>query len=247
MREATDVTHERLARPRARTGVLCAAALAAVCQVAWAEDGPARLRLAALAEEGDLLLEEIAQLDPIRKRDSAQAQRLAGDEKKLAAEVVRIEKDVSAYNKAVGELAQAAADHAGACPSTVADSAVEQCNERGAKLMDQAAALDRRHTALQAQQEDVNKRVQQHNRARDAWLAERRESAPRLDASAADIQRWVTTARSFMTTPEFATLKRRAGEPPACAKVRVDDAGAHFGEPGLRQLHGCLKAVLRAL
>ena len=100
-------------------------------------------RLAALAEEGDLLLEEIAQLEPIRKRDSSEAQRLAAAEKKLATEVASVEKEVKAYNKAVADLAQAGAAHAAECPANVAESVVEQCNESGAKLMDRAASLDR--------------------------------------------------------------------------------------------------------
>jgi len=234
-------------KQRARMGILLAAGLAALLQVARADDNPGRLRLAALAEEGDLLLEEIAQLDPIRKRDSAEAQRLAASEKTLTSDVARVEKEVATYNEAVGALQQVTAEHASACPGSVADSQVEECNERGAKLMDRAAGLDRQYVALQAQQKDINGRVEQHNQTREALLAARRENAPRLDSNAADTQRWVTTARSFMTTAEFAALRERAGQPAACAKLRPNDVGAHFGEQGLRQLHACLKAVLRGL
>jgi hypothetical protein len=230
----------------ARRWLVLAVGLAASF-AAQAQDGTGRLRLAALAEEGDLLLEEIAQLEPIRKRDSAEAERLAASEKKLAAEVANVEKEVKAYNKAVADLTQAAAAHAAECPGSVPESALEQCNESGGRLMDRTATLDRQYTSLQARQRDINAQVEQHNRAREAWRAARRENAARLDTNAADTQRWVNTARSFMTSSDFLALQRRAGQPAACARVRPNDVGAHFGEQGLRQLHACLKAVLRGL
>jgi hypothetical protein len=68
-----------------------------------------------------------------------------------------------------------------------------------------------------------------------------------MDANAADTQRWVETARRFMVTPDFAAVRGRAGQPAACSGLRVADAGAHFGEQGLKQFHACIKAVLRAL
>lgn len=214
---------------------------------AAADDGAARLRLAALAEEGDLLLEELAELEPLRSRDRAEAQRLSTVQKKLAAEVMRVEKEVAAYNRAVAELTASAAAHAQACPGNVADSAVAECNERGARLMDRAADLDARHTALQAEQSALNAQVDEHNRSREAWLAARRENAPRVDANAADTQRWVNVARGFMASDEFAAFSQRAGRPAACNGLRLSDSGAHFGEEGLKRLHACLKAVLRAL
>jgi hypothetical protein len=226
-----------------------ALALCLALQVALlhAEEGNARLRMSALVEEGDLLLEESAGLAPIRQHSRAQAERLAASEKKLSEDVARVEKEVAAYNKAATELSTAAAEHTRACPADVADSAVVRCNERGARLMDQAAELDRKRMALEKVQTEVNARVDQHNRAREAMLAEQREYGPRLDANAADTQRWVSAARSFMLTPEFSALRERGGRPTACSQVRLADAGAHFGEQGLKQLHACLKAIQRGL
>jgi chromosome segregation ATPase len=236
-------------RGRARAALAGAALLALGAASAPAQDdgGAARLRLAALAEEGDLLLEEMAGLEPLRQKDRGEAERLAANEKKLTAEVARMEKDLAAYNRAVEELTATAAEYAQACPGNASAAAAAGCNDRGARLMDRAAELDTRRTALDAQQRDVNDRVTEHNQARAAWMAARRENAPRIDANAADTQKWVATARGFLATSDFAALHRRAGEPAACAGLRIADAGAHFGEQGLKRLHACVKAVLRAL
>jgi chromosome segregation ATPase len=231
----------------AACGLIVAAMLAGPMSAARADDAAAQLRAAALAEEGELLLEETAGLEPIRQRDRAEAERLSAADKQLAAEVAQIEKQISAYNRAVAELGAAAAEHASACPPDVAQSAVDECNARGERLMVQAGELDRTFTALQARQGDINARVDAHNRARDAWQAARRENAPRLDANAADTQRWVTSAQGFMAGADFAALSRRAGQPTACAKLRLSGVGVYFGEQGLRQLQACLKATLRAL
>jgi hypothetical protein len=238
-------TESREARAAA-CGLVALVMLAGCSAAVWADDA-ARLRTAALAEEGDLLLEEMVGLEPIRQRERDEAEQLRAGERQLAAEVAKVEKQVNAYNKAAAELNAAAAEHARTCPGSVADGAVAQCNERGERLMEQAAELDRRFSALQAEQSDLNARVDAHNRARQAWQAAKRENAPRLDANAADTQRWVSLARSFMASSEFAALTRRAGQPSACSRLRLSDTGAHFGEQGLRQLHGCLKAVLRAI
>ena len=238
----TDSKATRAAARRLVALVMFAGSMGAL----WADDGAARLRTAALAEEGDLLLEELAGLEPIRQRERDEAQRLNVSEKQLAAEVAKVEKQVTAYNLAVAELNSAAAEHERACPGNVA-AGVAECNERGERLMEQAAELDRTFTTLQVAQGEVNGRVDAHNRARQAWQTSKRENAPRLDANAADVQRWVSVARSFMASADFTALSRSAGQPPACAKLRLSDAGSQFGEQGLRQLHGCLKAVLRAL
>jgi hypothetical protein len=236
-------------RARSRSVLAGAALLALGAATAAAQDdgGAARLRLAALAEEGDLLLEEMAGLEPLREKDRSEAERLAANEKKLTGEVTQMEKDVAAYNRAVEELSATAADYARTCPSNPTAAATAGCTDQGARLMDRAAELDARRTALDAQQRDVNDRVTRHNQAREAWMAARRENAPRIDANAADTQKWVATARGFMATSDFAALRRRAGDPAACAGLRIADAGAHFGEQGLKRLHGCVKAVLRGL
>lgn len=224
---------------------LLAMALALAVPAASADDTAARLRMAALVEEGDLLLDESAGLAPIRERQRAEGERLSASEKALRADVARVEKEVDAYNQAVAELSKAAAEHARMCPGTVSDALVVECNERGARIMDQAAGLDRRHMALEKEQKQVNARVAQHNESREAWHKSRHENAPKLDANAADTQRWVASARTFMKTPEFNALRDGAGRPPACANLRLSDAGAHFGDAGLERLLACLKAVQR--
>jgi hypothetical protein len=50
-----------------------------------------------------------------------------------------------------------------------------------------------------------------------------------------------------MTSADFRGLQSRAGDPSACARLRLADATALFGHEGLKQLHTCLRAVARAI
>lgn len=226
----------------AAAGLLLAAATAAS-----ADDSAARLQLAALVEEAGLLLEESAGLEPIRQRIREDGERLAAAEKTLTEAVARTEQEVAAYNDAVAALTAEVAAHKQACPPTRSAVTAANCNDALIRLLQRSTELEQQHAALAERQSQINAQVEQHNGARQAWLAARREHAPKIDANAADTQRWVTAARSVMVSDAFGALRRLAGSPPACDGLRVADGTALFGQEGLERLHGCLQAVARAI
>jgi chromosome segregation ATPase len=226
---------------------LLAISALALSEVAWAED-PARLRLAALVEEADLLLEELAGLQPVIERLRAEGERLAAAQTALRAELAGLEREIAAYNEAAGALAEGARQHRGRCPRESDDSGlIERCNAAGAELMDRYAVLERQRAELAERRQALNQRIDQHNAARIAWQADKRDNGPRIDTNESDANRWVGSARGFMVSDAFAALAREADGPDECARLRVSDGNAYHGTEGLKSLHACLQAVRAGL
>jgi chromosome segregation ATPase len=212
-----------------------------------ADDG-ARLRLAALVEEAELLLEELAGLQPTIERLRAEGERLAGSEAALRGESPALEREIAAYNAAAGALVEAAQQHRTRCRRQAEDAALtEECNAAGAELMDRYAVLERQRVELAARQQALNERIDRHNADRLAWQADKRENAPRIDRNESDANRWIGSTRNFMLTDEFAALATRAGAPAPCAGLRLSEGTAYHGTQGLKSLHTCLHAVRVAL
>lgn len=236
----------RSIRPRTALVGMAFGALAAALPAA-ADEG-ARLRLAALVEEGDLLLEELATLEPVIERIRAESERSSVAERALKNESVALDREIAAYNAAAAELARAARQHHESCPrQSQDDQLIDACNARGADLMDFNARLEWEHAPLTARQQALNQRIDRHNAERDTRRAQKRELAPRIDTNEADANRWASSARGFMLTDEFAALAAQAENPGACAELRLSDAAAYQGTRGLKLLQACLEAVKDAL
>jgi chromosome segregation ATPase len=230
-----------------RLAVLLAASVLSWVAPARADD-PARLRLAALVEEAELLLDELAGLQPAIERLRVQGERLAASETALRAELPGLEREIAAYNDAAAALTEAARQHRARCPRESDDSTlIETCNASGAELMDRYAVLERQRAELAVRQEALNQRVDRHNAERLAWQADKRDSGPRIDKNESDANRWVGTAREFMLSDAFAALITEAGSPAPCAGLRLPQSAAYHGTPGLKSLHSCLQAVQSAL
>jgi hypothetical protein len=224
--------------------IVCAASLG----VPASADDAARLRLAALAEEAELLLEELVGLRPTIERLRTEGERLADAEAALRGESVALEREIAAYNEAAGVLVEAAQQHRARCPRQPEDATlIEACNAGGAELLDRYAALERQRVELAGRQQDLNQRIDRHNADRLAWQADKRENGPRIDRNESDANRWVGSARGFMLSDDFTALARQAGAPAACAALRLSDGTAYHGTQGLTSLHTCLRAVRSAL
>jgi chromosome segregation ATPase len=230
-----------------RLAVLLAACVLS-CVTPVRADDPARLRLAALVEEAELLLDEFAGLQPAIERARAEGERLAASETALRTELPGLEREIAAYNEAAAALTETARQHRARCPLESDDSTlIETCNASGAELMDRYAVLERQRAQLAARQEALNQRVDRHNAERIAWQADRRDSGPRIDKNESDANRWVDSAREFMLSDPFAALATEAGSPAPCAGLRLSQSTAYHGTPGLKSLHACLQAVQGAL
>ena len=216
---------------------------------AHADDAGLRLRIQALIEEGDLLLEEASGLDPTTQDIEQQGPRLSQAEKELTEGWADIEQEVARYNAAVKELTKAVRQHRESCPRELdQDSAIETCNGNAAGLTKRSAALDRKRLELQRQQQELTKGVDDYAAKRKQWMEHRREHAPKAELNARDGRNWLDSARSFLATDEFGALSRRAGEPGACRSA----TGSSGTTPSavvsdVKRVYACLKAVRSAL
>jgi chromosome segregation ATPase len=223
--------------------VACAMLLAAPARA----DDAARLRLAALAEEAELLREELAGLQPVIERLRAGGERLAESETTLRTELAALEREIAAYNEAAGALTEAAQQHRARCPRESDDSKlIEECNASGAGLMDRHAVLEQQRGELGERQQALNQRIDRHNADRIAWHADKRDNGPRIDTNESDANRWVESARGFMLSDGFAALTTQAGSPAPCTGLRPSESSAYHGTQGLKSLHACLQAVRTA-
>ena len=236
--------HRTVKRRLAVLAVVCTASLG----VPASADDAARLRLAALAEEAELLLEELAGLQPTIDRLRTEGERLADSEAALRSESLALEREIAAYNDAAGALVEAAQQHRARCPRQSVDAAlIEECNAGGAELLDRYAALERQRAELAGRQQALNQRIDRHNADRLAWQADKRENGPRIDRNESDANRWVASARGFMLSDDFTALARQAGAPAPCTGMRLSEGTAYHGTQGLKSLHACLHAVRDAL
>ncbi len=228
---------------------MCCYAVLFGCSVvglARAEATPVRARLLATIEEGERVVEESRALEPVRQRNRAEADRLAQAEKALQTEAASIDAEIKAYNASQKQIAEAVRQHKQRCPATLRDDkAIDACNQAGAALTERGNALETTRSEIAARREALNARIARQNAERQAFLATRREDDPKLAASAAAVQRWVSATRAFMQGPEFTALVQQAAAPGACTSLRLADSAAHFGVQGIEQLEDCLRLVAK--
>jgi hypothetical protein len=236
--------HRAVSRRFAVLLAACAALLAGPTRA----DDPARLRLAALVEQGELLLEEFAGLQPTIERLRVEGERLTDSEATLRTELVGLEREIAAYNEAASALIEAARQHRARCPQLSEDSKlIEQCNAGGAELMNRYAVLEQQRAELSGRQQTLNQRIERHNADRLAWHADKRDNGPRIDSNESEANRWVGSARGFMLSEPFAALTTEAGGPASCTDLRLSEATAYHGTQGLKALHVCLQSVRAGL
>ena len=84
---------------------------------AWSQDDAARLRAAALTQQGDLLQQQAATLQPRTRELERRGAELAAEAKQLAADVAVVERLVREYNAEVGALAATASAQREHCTS----------------------------------------------------------------------------------------------------------------------------------
>jgi hypothetical protein len=225
-------------------GLLAAVIVALACtSTVDAADNPAKIRLAALVEEGDILSREIAKLDPETKRIKLEGDRIATSERSLLEQSNALTKAFGQYNADLAQHRETTKGWPDRCRVVPGDpEAKEACDAEATDLSAQAAKLEERLAALEARRDALNVRVDQHNTARLKWDEHRRKQDARVDVSELGIQQWIEKARSFWGTEGFSLLVVQAGNPSACAGNQSTSGEARPVE-GLRRIQQCFKAV----
>jgi hypothetical protein len=209
-----------------------------------ADEEEERLRIQALLQEGDLILDEAHALQPVSDRLEHEGKELDAAEQKLRADSADLNQAIVLFNARRQELDRASEELRAQCPRQSEDKAlVDRCNATAAQLQASGAELEQRRAALQAQQQDLNRRLEQHNAARRDLAARKRAHEPKMQANRADGDQWLAEARRFFLTPSFKAWSRKAGGPAACNAATPEALAAGTGTASVERAHACIKAI----
>jgi hypothetical protein len=203
-----------------------------------------QLRLEALLQEGDLILEEAATLAPSDAQLAQEGQQLSASEKTLREEVQSLNQNITQFNAATAEQNKAVQTFHAQCPAHIKDQALaEACDKRIAELREQANLLEDDRLQLRARQEELNARVNKQ----DAWLRDYVKRKGAQDAQGRlnqrDSDEWLGRAKQFLVSEDFAALLAHASSPQACGADQMGELATPGGRVSLERIQVCLKAL----
>jgi len=203
-----------------------------------------QLRLDALVQEGDLILEEAATLAPSDAQLAEEERRLLASENALREEVQALNRGITQFNAAMAEQNQAVQKAQKQCPARTDDAALaDACDKRMAELRDQANLLEDERLQLRARQEELNAQVDKQN----AWgreFAKRKHAQDSNDRlNQRDSAEWLARAKEFLASQDFAALLAQAGSPEVCGSDQIGDIAPLGAQTALERVQTCLKAL----
>lgn len=230
------------------TGAFALALLLVRPGVGHADDEAGRLKLRALIEEGDLILEEARGLQPAADQLAADGARLDAEGTALQAESAGLNATILKFNATNIELQREVKAHQAECPGESQDKAlVESCNARARELQPTVSAHEEQRPVLQQRQQSLQERIEAHNGARRDWAARKRDLEPKVQANRKDADYWLGEARAFLGGDAFRALAQKAGAPAACERRALGDLASPPAGAAVGRAHACLKAVAGAL
>jgi hypothetical protein len=209
-----------------------------------ADEEADRLKLRALIEEGDLILEEALALQPAADTLAADGAQLDAAEASIRADSASQNEAILKFNADNIELERQVKAHQAACPRESEDKAlVESCNARALELQPIVRAHEEQRRVLQQRQKAMQQRIDAHNAARRDWAERKRELDPKVQANRKDADYWLGEARTFLAGDGFRGLATKAGAPAACDVRKLGDLAAPPAIAAAGRVHACFKAV----
>jgi cell division septum initiation protein DivIVA len=252
-RTETSVRHVTVPRARGPTrsrrgrlaGSVAAALLWLCCPGGTNAQDPAwRLELDALLQEGDLVRDELDRLQPAAGDLAKQGAQLDAEDQSLRTASQALNDEIQAFNSALDDLQKAAQAQQARCPRESEDSAlVEACNAEAARIREQASARDAQRPLLKQRQEDLNRRIAQHNTARHDWAARKSKHDGPMDLNRRDLVGWLERAQRYFDSNVFQARYRAAGNPAACRPEGLQNLAAAPSRATLERVHACLLAI----
>jgi hypothetical protein len=217
--------------------------------LAAAAPDPARLKLAALIQEGDLLLEEVGRLEPAGERLAQEGKALDQAERDLRAASPALESDIRKYNEELNALEKGVAARQARCPKESADNAlVESCNAEAARLNAESQRMGGVRESLDSRRVELNRQIELFNQARREFTARRQAHEKQLGPNKTDVDYWVERAAAFLASPDFKSLYvLSAAEPGTCAADTLGDLKTLHHWESLKRAQRCLRAVQSGL
>jgi hypothetical protein len=237
---------------RSRRGRLAGSVAAAVLWLccpgtASAQDPAWRLELDALLQEGELVRDELDRLQPLADDLAKEGAQLDAEDQSLRTASQALNDDIQAFNTALDDLQKAAQAQQARCPRESEDSAlVEACNAEAARIREQANARDAQRPLLKQRQEDLNRRIAQHNTARRDWAARKSKHDGLMDLNRRDLVGWLQRAQRYFDSGVFQARYRAAGSPAACRPEGLQNVAAAPVRVTLERVLGCLHAIREA-
>jgi hypothetical protein len=216
-----------------------------LCLPAALAAGADRLKLDALVQEGDLLLEEVAKLEPVSEQLASEGKALDQTEAELRAASAALDGDIRKYNADLAALEKAAAQRQARCPKESTDAAlVESCNAQAAELNAESQRLASVREQLHALRGELNQGIESFNRQRQDWGKRRQAQDRQLGPNKSDVDDWVKRAADYLASPEFRSLYVASNtDPGTCGAEKLGDVKAVHHWEALRRLQGCFRAV----
>lgn len=212
-----------------------------------ADQDAQRLKLTALVEEGDLILEEAHALQPTVDKLAADGAQLDAAEASVRAESAGLNQTIAKFNADNIELERQVKAHQAACPRESQDKAlVESCNASALELQPMVRAHEQQRPALQQRQAALQQRIEAHNAARRDWAQRKRELDPKVQANRKDADYWLGEARAFLAGEGFRGLAKKAGAPTACDASKLGELSVAPDIGAVERVHTCFEAVAGA-
>lgn len=228
----------------ARRRLLLASAAAFLVHFALPLARADQLKLEALVQEGDLILDEAATLAPSDEQLAQEEQQLVASEKSLRDEVQALNQSITQFNAAMAEHNRGVQALQTRCASPAANKVLEDaCGAGAAQLREQENLLEDERAELRMRQEELTARVGKQ----DAWgrdYGKRKgvqDSHDRLNQR--DSEEWLGRAKQFLASKDFEALLAQAGSPAPCSADQVSEIATLSTRPALERAQACLKAV----
>jgi hypothetical protein len=212
---------------------------------ARSEDSPDQRLTDALLQEGLLLEAQIAKLRPVAAELDRERKRLQGEETQLTDEAAQVTKGFDALNAAADKLNAATQQQREECAagSSKFQSEADACNGSAAALRRERDTLHAQGTELDKRQEEVNKRIVQHNAAGREWNQRSTAHQQLWMPSIKQVQGWLGRFQDFFKSATFPEFVGSAGNPADCAEERVGALSPFDTLPSLGRALQCLKAL----
>jgi hypothetical protein len=228
-------------------GRLSLALLGAQAGWAQADEQTDRLKLTALVEEGDLLLDEANLLQPVTERLAREGELLDQAEPRLREESAAMDAAIAKFNARNKDLERAVQEHKLRCPRESEDKAVvESCNAMAAGLQSVAQQLEQERPGLQVRQQDLKARIEQHNAARRDWAVRKRDHEARVHSNRIDSEPWLASAKGFLATESIKAAVKKAGDPAPCKAAATAEIAGLAPPEAVRRLQACLEGLAGA-
>lgn len=228
----------------ARCPLLCVSATVCLAHGGLALAQADQLKLDALVQEGDLILEEVATLAPAAEQLAQEGQQLTASEQRLREEVRSLNQGIMQFNAAMAEQSRSVQALRAQCAGQTADkSLADACDTRIAQSREQTNMLEEERGKVRARQEELNARVDKQN----AWgrdYAKRKHAQDSNDTlNQRDAEEWLGRAKQFLASKDFAVLLAQAGNPLACRDEQMSEIAALGVRPAFDRAQACLRAV----